>query len=90
MYTTNLQGIQVKLRRPPQVFFLGRPCRHRQQQRRHSAEIGCPPRELREEKQRRKREATGRAYDATMLRLGEIPHVVLDEPDKDAQRKTAI
>jgi hypothetical protein len=44
-------------------------------------------RELKREKNRRAQEARKRAYDHTIARFGSIPVLVLDGPDKDAQRK---
>jgi len=42
--------------------------------------------ELQAEKQRRSQEASAVAHAATIAKRGEIPRLVLNEPDQDAQR----
>ena len=42
-------------------------------------------RELQAEKQKRDQEASFAAYERTIKERGEIPWLILDEPDKDAQ-----
>jgi hypothetical protein len=46
--------------------------------------------ELLAEKQKRERESTLHAYEATMARYGMIPFVVIDGPDADAQREREL